>query len=441
MPLSEALLACHRLGMGARPGDCAAIGDDPRGWLLAQLHAPPDPQRLLRRLPESAEVSRALRESRGQGSGARRALRQEHRGLYLQECIGRTLVGVRTQTPLRERLVRFLSDVFTVSRARIQCLGLVGSFEREVIRPGATGRFEELLIAATKHPAMLVYLDNVRSTGPDSTAGGRRERGLNENLAREILELHTLGVGSYTQDDVLALSSILTGWTVGEDGRFAFAARRHQPGAQALLGVRYADDGVQQGEQALRALARHPATARRLSWRMARHFIADDPPEEVVAALQSAYTTSGGDLSAVTAALVHCEATWREPLVKLRRPEELVIASIRALLPRADISGDTGERLVSALAALGQAPWDAPSPEGWPDVAADWLSGDSLLMRLRWTWELSRQAGIDGIDPLALSEDVLPGALSRQTLKAIKSAPDRQTGAALLLASPSFQRR
>lgn len=441
MSLPDSLLACHRLGMGARPGDCEALASDPRGALLAQLHAPRIPPPEFSSLPTSASVAVQMLKVRGKGSTARKAQRREHRGLYRSEAIARTLVGVTTGQGLIERLVRFFSDVLTVSIARIQCIGLVGAFEREVIRPRVTGRFADMLIAATKHPAMLVYLDNLRSIGPDSVSGSRRERGLNENLAREILELHTLGVGSYTQEDVLALSSILTGWTVGEDGRFAFAPRRHQPGTLSLLGTPYPDTGQEQGEAALAALARHPATARRLSWRMARHFIADEPPESVVDDLQAAYMGSDGDLAVVAAALIRSEATWRGRLIKLRRPDELVIASMRALSPTPDLTAEQEELLLGALSGLGQSPWSAPSPEGWPDTAAGWLGGDALLARLRWSWEVSRLATTDRIEVLDRAAAVLPGALSRPAIKAIKAAPDRQTAAALLLASPAFQRR
>jgi len=217
--------------------------------------------------------------------------------------------------------------------------------------------------------------------------------------------------------------------------------KHHQPGTQTLLGKRYTG-GVEQGEAALRDLAQHPATAQRLSWRMARHFIADDPPAAVVAALQRAFLDSGGDLSTMAGALIDSEAAWEGPLTKLRRPEELVIASMRALQPEpARLTSEQREALVRGLETLGQMPWSAPSPEGWPDVAASWLGGDALLTRLQWGWEMGRLAALRGIDPLTVAHDVLPDLPSRQTLKALKAAPDRQTGIALLLASPSFQRR
>jgi len=441
MTLPDSLLACHRLGMGARPGDCDAIAADPHGALLRQLQAPHATPPRLQQLPTSASVVMQLLQSRGKGKTTRKTVRETHRLLYKKEAIARTLTGIQTEHGFIERLVRFFSDVLTVSRTRIQCIGLVGSFEREIIRPQVRGSFADMLVAAMKHPAMLVYLDNLRSIGPDSIIGSRRGRGLNENLAREILELHTLGVGHYTQDDVLALSNILTGWTLNEDGLFAFSSERHQPGTQTVLGVRYPDTGQEQGEAALRALALHPATARRLSWRMARHFIADTPPPAVVDALQTAYTDSDGDLAVVAAALLRCKATWRGTLVKLRRPDELIIASVRALQPRQEQSTEQQEALLTALSELGQAPWSAPSPEGWPDTTANWLSGDAMLNRLRWSWTLSQQAPVGRMEPLARGESVLPSALSRSVLAAIKDAPDRQTATALLLASPAFQRR
>jgi uncharacterized protein (DUF1800 family) len=437
---SEALRACHRFGMGARPGDIATVSPDPRGWLHAQRGVIGEPA-ALSRLPSSAAVAKQIAKQRGKGSSARKMLRQEQEVLYRDEVLARTLLGAQTEHPFHERLVRFFSNVFTVSTSRRECVGLVGPFEREVIRAGVHGSFSDLLVSATQHPAMLIYLDNIRSIGPDSTAGSRRGRGLNENLARELLELHTLGVGHYTQEDVEALANILTGWTVDPEGRFRFSAQRHQPGTQTLLGKRYTG-GLEQGEAALRDLARHPATAQRLSWRMAQHFIADDPPSAVVADLRRTFLDSGGDLSAMAGALIDSKAAWSGPLTKLRQPEELVIATMRAIQPaRTRLTTEQRDELVSILKTLGQVPWSAPSPEGWPDTAPSWLGGDALLSRLQWTWEMGRLAALEGIEPLQLVDDVLPDLLPRQTLQAVKAAPDRQTGIALLLASPSFQRR
>ena len=438
MQLSRALLANHRFGMGARLG--APVRDE-EAWLRTQLTLPQTRFSEFRNLPDSTAVSAELVEIRRRDSTARQALRKVHRLRYRQEAIARTLVGVHTDQGFTERLVRFFSDVFTVSTVRVECLGLVGAFEREVIRPGITGRFADLLVATTKHPAMLYYLDNVRSTGPDSRVGQKRKKGRNENLAREILELHTLGVDHYSQDDVISLANMLTGWSVNATG-FTFSPNRHQPGTQTLLGVRYPDDGPAQAEAALRELASHPKTIRRMSWRMARHFLSDEPPESVIEALSAAWKNSDGDLPTVAAALVNHRAAWAGGLEKIRRPDELVIAALRATTTdRLEPDALQRGRLYDALSDLGQIPWRAPSPEGWPDVAAEWLGGDSLLSRLSWSWDFSRLASQRGADPTVIAETVLAGGLDRRTLRAIASAPDRQTGIALCLASPTFQRR
>src|ERR1700744_4124152 len=217
------------------------------------------------------------------------------------------------------RVAVFWSNHFCISanKGGLARMG-AGSFEREAIRPHVFGRFAEMLMAVEQHPAMLFFLDNQQSLGPDSRAGQNRKRGLNENLAREIMELHTLGVGGgYTQDDVTSLARIITGWTfagrqgqLGTPGTFVFNANAHEPGAQLLLGKTYEDNGVAQGEAALADIARHPSTAKFIATKFARHFVADDPPPALVARLQEVFRKSDGDLKALATALVDSDEAW-----------------------------------------------------------------------------------------------------------------------------------
>jgi uncharacterized protein (DUF1800 family) len=298
-----------------------------------------------------------------------------------------------------------------------------------------------MLLAVARHPAMLLYLDNAISIGPDSIAGRRGGKGLNENLGRELLELHTLGVdGGYTQSDVEALARILTGWSVArlnepDPGRFRFRPFVHQPGAKILLGRTYAEAGEAEGRAALLDLAHHPATSRHIAAKLARHFIADDPPKESVERIARVFRDSGGDLRQVTAAVVKEDAAWRSPLTKIRTPQELVIGACR-------VGGFTPppEMLVNSLRTLDQMPFFAPSPAGWPDTAASWVSPEAVLRRAQWCQAYAERIP-DPPDPAALASAAFGEALPDETMQAIRLAPSRRAGLALLFASPQFQRR
>src|SRR6185503_5190084 len=236
--LHDAVLAATRFGFAARGDDLAMVAHDPRGWVLRQLAAAPAP--LPGNLPASSQMVVAefeMRRDRGD-EAAKRDFNQRVRGVYLAEIAARSDAAANSETPLLERLTRFWSNHFTVSILRPVVRGFAAAFEREAIRPHVTGRFADMLLAVAQHPAMLLYLDNAVSIGPDSMAGIRRGKGLNENLGRELLELHTLGVdGGYAQADVEALARILTGWSLdlatGELARFY--PRRHDFSAKVFL--------------------------------------------------------------------------------------------------------------------------------------------------------------------------------------------------------------
>ena len=245
------------------------------------------------------------------------------------DALARFQRAARAEVGFAERLVHFWSNHFCISAAKGPLVRVAaGCFEREAIRPHVLGRFGAMLQAVESHPAMLAYLDNALSFGPNSPAGRNRNRGLNENLAREILELHTLGVdGGYTQADVTALARIITGWTfsgregrLGEPGTFVFFPNGHEPGDHTLLGKAYAAGGVKQGEAALADLARRPATARHIAGKLARHFVADEPPPSLVDRLAKVFRETDGDLKAVAIALVDSDEAWTTPLAKMRTP-------------------------------------------------------------------------------------------------------------------------
>jgi uncharacterized protein (DUF1800 family) len=437
---SLALTAATRFGCGPRPGDLDIIARDPYGWVLRQLDK--RPAALAGDLPASAEmVTALLTVRRDKDQDEKREASQRFREVYLAEIEARVAAAVASETPLLERLTHFWSNHFTVSAFRPVVRGFAGAFEREAIRPHVTGRFADLLLAVERHPAMLIYLDNAQSIGPDSMVGQRRNKGLNENLGREILELHTLGVdGGYTQADVQALARILTGWSVArpddpDPGSFRFRPGIHEPGPKTLLGRPYPEAGIEEGEAALRDIAAHPATARHIATKLARHFIADEPPHDAVQRIARVFHESGGDLRLVTAAIVRETAVWEKPLAKVRAPQDLVIAACRA-------AGFTppAEMLFNGLRGLDQPTFVAPSPAGWPDDAASWVSPEAVLHRAEWCQAYANRIESPP-DPVQLARAVLGDALPEETAQAIRRAPSERDGVALLLAAPEFQRR
>jgi len=443
MSLREAAIAANRFGLGATPTQLNEIASDPRGWLLEQIHPAPTPIRELAGMKPSGEIVRNRAAMRGrEDEEMRRESQMAQRELYRGEMAARCLVAARSRQPFRERLVRFWSNHFSVSVTRGELRGLVGAYEREAIRPNICAGFTQLLLAAERHPAMQLYLDNARSIGPDSMAGSRSGKGLNENHAREILELHTLGVnGGYTQEDVEALAAILTGWGLvrGRDeirGGFAFEPRRHQPGTKRLLGRDYPEDGEREGRAALKQLARHPATARFIATKLVRHFVADEAPEAAVDPLTRTFLDSGGDLPEVYRALIALPQAWDRTLSKLKTPDELVVSTARALGYVAD-----GEPMLRSVLYLGQPPFAAPSPQGWPDQADDWLGPESVLTRVEWAQKVGEDTGHRIDRPDALAASILGPLLTSRTHDAVRTASTPSDALALLMASPEFQRR
>nr|WP_309242862.1 DUF1800 family protein [Lichenibacterium sp. 6Y81] len=468
----DAVTALNRFGLGARPGDLARVAPDPRGALRAELK--PDRALVSPEAVEAAGLAGTAGDMRAAfvAEAERRAQRESLKGIALPAILPSAMTGgsppfkpqpftegliFRAEAAARlamardaeigfvERLVMFWSNHFCVSAGKAPLLrASAGAFEREAIRPHVLGRFADMLVAVERHPAMLFYLDNVRSVGPASRAGAKGKRGLNENLARETLELHTLGVGGgYTQADVTALARVITGWTfagregrIGEPGVFTFDAAWHEPGDQTVLGRVYPGGGFGQGEAALNDLARHPATARHVATKLVRHFVADDPPPAAVERIAAVFTERDGDLRAVASALVDLPEAWSAPMAKVRSPADLVIAVAR--LTGAPLR-DPGPTL-GALHTLGQPLWEPPGPNGYPDTAADWASPENMKLRLDLC-AAAAHAYKGGTDPLALIEAAAGNALSPETRDAIPRAESREQGLALALMSPEFQRR
>jgi uncharacterized protein (DUF1800 family) len=364
---------------------------------------------------------------------------------YRAEALARIQRASIVECGFVERLVVFWSNHFCISAGKGEPTRIwAGSFEREAIRPYVLGRFGDMLKAVEQHPAMLFFLDNQQSLGPDSRAGQNRKRGLNENLAREIMELHTLGVGGgYSQEDVTTLARIITGWSfagregrLGTPGSFVFNANAHQPGPQRLLGKSYENTGVTQGEAALADIARHPSTAKFIAAKFARHFVADDPPPALVARLEGVFRKTDGDLKALSLALLDADEAWQAPLSKMRTPYEYLIATGRLL---ARIPDDPG-RALSSLNVLGQPLWTPSGPNGFADTNAAWAAPEGMKLRLDIAAQTASRIA-DSVDPRDLLEVVAADAASTETRRTIERGESRQQALALLLMSPEFQRR
>ncbi|HXJ00105.1 MAG TPA: DUF1800 domain-containing protein [Micropepsaceae bacterium] len=458
----EGALAANRFGLGAKPGEIEDASNDPKAWLLSQLQHDDSGDRFSG-LPATSELVATLVERRAalqaKDREAVKAFLAQGRQTYLREMAARFRVGFETAQPLRERLVRFWSNHFVVSIQKPQAALFVGAFEREAIRPHVTGRFADMVLAVERHPAMQLYLDNAQSIGPDSVAGMRTRKGLNENLGREILELHTLGVdGGYTQDDVIALAKILTGWSIDRgpgpaaqlmnaamggtsDGGFRFYPPRHEPGPKTLLGRSYAQ-GFESGVAALTDLANHPATARHIANKLAIHFIADDPPQDSVKRIETAFRDSGGNLAKVYEVIIADPAAWRPEPAKFRTPIEYVTAAVR--VAGGDRIGMLDENSVApfiqSARAMGEAPFAASSPKGWPDDADSWTGSDAILQRVEWANAAAQKLGGQS-DPVRLADEALGPQLGAETRTAITRAASPAQGLAILFASPEFQRR
>jgi uncharacterized protein (DUF1800 family) len=360
------------------------------------------------------------------------------RQIFRKEARARIDAALDAEIGFVERLVWFWSNHFCVNAEKTV---MAGAYEREAIRPHVLGRFADMLLAAEGHPAMLLYLDNAQSIGPDSVAGINRDKGLNENLAREILELHTLGVRTvYTQDDVTNFAKVLTGWTIRQTasdpdhgGEFVFIKRMHEPGPGTVVGKEYDEAGVEQGRAVLADLARHPATAKHVATKLALHFIADDPPPALVQKLTDRFLDTDGDLKEVTMAMIAVPEAWAPEQAKIKRPGEWIVAALRATGERGDIG-----RILGAQALLGEPLWRPPAPKGFSDENAAWLDG--LAQRLDMANAFAHREGL-AIEPKAIMKEALGPLASAETRQTIARAESRPEALTLLLMAPEFQRR
>lgn len=462
-------IAVLRFGLGARPGDLKAAAGDPCGWLTAQIRGAvplaintpltPSDQIFAAYVAARDEQQQMRREAAATDAGiAFNAIREAYQPQYRAQVLARAQSAALTDRPFAERLVHFWSNHFAVSADKGVVFGLAGTVENEAIRPHIGGRFIELLTAVEQHPAMIAFLDNQFSMGKDSEAARliarrpfaadapQRQLGINENLAREILELHTLGVnGGYTQADVTSFAQIITGWSIGggkgrlaggAPGRFYFRENMHEPGAKTFLGKTYYEQGQRQGEVVLADLAGNPATARFIATKLVRHFIADDPPAAAVERVARAFQKTGGYLPQVYAALIQSPEGWDPDARKFKTPEDFVFSTLRAL----NVRPSQPEEVVRSFELLGQRQYTPGSPAGWPDTSKSWDGSDALMHRVLWASRVAAKYE-HGVDPVELAASSLGSYARPETLTALKRATSSSQALALLLMSPEFQRR
>ena len=499
--MTPSAIALNRFGLGARPEETPP--GDPRRWLAAQLGRFEARPAALAQVPSRREIAEQLATYLGQVGGqgrqlqrtvmagnkrpaadmpdmangatastataglpepARHYIRGEARAAYLAAVAGRMNAALTTPAPFAERLAHFWANHFAISIDKLPVIGLGGLLEFEAIRPNLMGTFTDMLVAVEQHPAMLLYLDQAQSIGPDSPVSRflaerpnqKKRAGLNENLAREILELHTLGVhGGYTQADVTEFARALTGWTVngishapgarrigldGPAGDFVFAPPMHQPGPRTVMGRSYADDGDVKGEGQARAIlsdmATHPATAKHIATKLARHFAGDNPPAALTDRLANAFLHSGGDLPTLYRVLIDAPELWVEHPLKFKSPWDWSLSALRAVGTRELPAQNTAGLLIQ----LGQPVWRPGSPAGWDDTDATWAGPDALTRRVEAANQIASRAG-NAHDPRTLAQQVLTGAARPQTLQTIAFAESPAQGLALLLVSPEFMRR
>jgi uncharacterized protein (DUF1800 family) len=451
-------IAVTRFGLGARPGEIERASGDPQGFLAAQIRdagadpTGPNPADSGARTRVFLDFKRDRRldkqNNTPRSSDFLMAKAKLHEGLA-EDFGARLQHGVATPDGFRERWALFWSNHFTVSGVKNDMAPFIGPFENEAIRPHVFGRFEDLLVASSTHTAMLHYLDQIQSIGPNSPVATSRaldakHNGLNENLAREILELHTVGLeAGYAQADVTEFARAMTGWSVVNEhgppdklGQFVFHENAHEPGARTIMGRRYPEGGYDQARAVMRDLAASPHTANHIAGKLARHFVADDPPPALVARLRQSYLASGGDLATVARALIASPEAWDPAARKFKTPYEFLLSAWRA----SDASAQEMADAAAVFTYMGQKPYSPPSPRGWPEEARIWCAPDALVKRMNWSETFAARAGANR-DPMELASSALGARLTPLVAKTIARAETRPEGLSILLMSPEFQRR
>jgi uncharacterized protein (DUF1800 family) len=364
------------------------------------------------------------------------------RNQFDNEAAWRQQSAVSSDRPLIERLTDFWTGHFCISCSKGENVRVIaGAYEREAIRPFVTGRFRDMLGAVMHHPAMLAYLDNQVSFGPNSKAGQKQKKGLNENLGRELLELHTVGVkAGYNQADVTNAARIITGWGIAGDkdsqpGMFKFEPNRHEPGTFTVMGKAFGQDGEAQGEALLDMLAAHPATARHVADKLVRHFVGDKAPAALTETVARRFRETDGDLKETVAALVKAPEAWSTPAAKVIPPYDMAICCERIFALNTD-----PKKVVNFARVLGQPLWTPRSPNGFPDNDMAWAAPNALVKRFDYALQLAGQPK-DPPEPMQLADALFGPALTPDMQTAIKRAASRREALATIVMSPDIQVR
>jgi len=449
----EAVIATNRFGMGARPNEINEAKSDPRGWLIDSLSpiTPPDSAptaiemiRLWGKFKQQKDTKKPKSQKKTsekkvpvQSKISQNGVIQLNSGLIVKEAI-------KSKSSINFRLLDFFSNHFSVSANNTGMRFLAPTLDWDAIAPNLTKTFSKMLIAVISHPAMLLYLNNEKSIGPNSNQGRKRKnKGLNENLAREILELHTLGVGNYSQKDIIELAKALSGWSItkhnkesefSRDSAFIFRPHNHEPGSRTVLEKRYPDTGKnnKQLEMILTDLANHPSTALYVCNKLARHFISDTPDPKLVNEMSSVWLKTKGDLTAVLNSLIKSDLSWEFKPEKYKSPREFLISTYRITGTNPPHEVD----LFKSLKHLGQAPYQAGSPAGYGDTKNAWNGSDALFNRIQWSASLSKR--MRNSTALKLSENALGNNLDKHSFNVINQAESQQQAISLLLMSPEF---
>nr|WP_315470430.1 DUF1800 domain-containing protein [uncultured Sphingorhabdus sp.] len=478
--MTNAAIAMNRFGLGARPS--ASLPVSPTDWLKSQIGKYDPALSASADQPSRASIAASFRDyqldskdRQVTGKDAAAIMPGDSmtqidpakiekvvntlRLQYVAAVDARMDAAITSDTDFAERLVHFWSNHFAVSIDKLPVLALAGDYEFTAIRPNIMGKFSDLLLAAVTHPAMLLYLDQAQSIGPNSSlatqVAARRKRilGLNENLAREILELHTLGARTvYDQSDVTEFARALTGFTVGgmskgpiqrlmaqngKDGDSQFFAAIHEPGDRNVIGRRYGQQGAAQARAILSDIATHPATAKHIATKLAQHFAADVPPPSLIARLEKSFLESGGDLPKLYRTLIDSPEMWQAKQAKFKSPWDWVISSLRALNVR---ELPNNRQSANMLAQMGQPVWKPGSPAGFSDMTENWAGGAALMRRVEIASRIAERSA-NRVDARTLAPRILSTQLSTMTAESIARAESPSQGLALLLLSPEFLRR
>ena len=443
---NRAIIAVNRFGLGATGAELSAAQHDPEQWLLQQLVSPVfdkklgDTESAFNMIADIKALKQQSRQKSMKLPDIGRTLIRPYRQALIMDSLEQS---VQTNTPFAVRLLDFFSNHFSVSVSTQAMTLLAPILEREAIAPNLFGSFADLLIAVEQHPAMLVYLNNEKSVGPNSKAG-KRARGLNENLAREILELHTLGVdGGYSLADIRQLAMAISGWSITDEGDagpsgFKFRDNYHQPGARTILGKVYPDSGEVQGRAVLEDLARHRKTAEYISYKLAQHLIADQPPKKLVSAMVETWVKTEGNIKAVVTTMVKHPESWDSQRNKFKTPREFVLSAYRAVNYPEDVDQGLLNIAMRGLNFMGQKPFASGSPAGYSQLNVAWSGSDALMKRIDWISLLSKKTRET---PSNVAARIFDSQLSPLTVKLLAGAESRAQGLAMLLLSPEFQRR